>query len=108
MDDNIDYIDNIDGFNDNYILQYSNNEWNLIPENVCYICLESEKEEPNKILYKSNCKCKNLYYHKDCSNKLLKKMNINHCSICKDIIKKKPIKDTKYRYNFCLLCDIFF
>ena len=92
---------------DNYILEYSNDGWQLILENQCYICLLTEKEEPTKILYKSKCKCKNLYYHKDCKNQFVNLMDINHCSICKDIIKN-TIKTTKCRYNFCLFYDMFF
>ena len=42
----------------------------------CYICFE--KDAPL-----SECKCKNIYLHKECQKKYIEKKNSIVCSICK-------------------------
>ena len=89
------------------ILDYSlKNGWIICKQPECYICLLNEIEEPKKRLYKTSCKCKDLYYHKECLDKFTEINNINYCTICNEKCSEIKIKK-KARYSVCELFDIF-
>ena len=59
---------------------------NMTDETECYICCE------NYNLITGNCKCKHLYYHKDCLYKWVRNKKSIICEICNETYKKKLLK----------------
>ena len=70
-----------------------------ISEKVCYICFEP-------CLTRSNCKCQDIYVHKECLIRYIKFSHKKTCSICLEEYSDIKIKNT-IRYNPTRLCYIY-
>jgi len=47
----------------------------------CFICYD-HKDDLGNFALRTQCKCRNMYVHKSCLNKLLKIQKHNRCAIC--------------------------
>ena len=70
-----------------------------ISEKVCYICFEPCST-------RSNCKCQDIYVHKECLIRYIKFSHKKTCSICLEEYNDIDIKN-KITYNPTRLCYIY-